>query len=411
VEGGRRTHMGARRHLEIGLVYLAGLAQGLALVTIPAAGNIFRSPEHHNLTSSEYGMLFLPMIVCAIASSSLGGSMARRWGLKRLFVAGILANTASMALLGITSAFAGRHGLAYAVLLGSLAALGTGFGATLTALNTYASAFFPGKSEAALTALHAVLGIGTALAPLFLVVFLKLGMWWGLPAAVGVVFLSFALLSVPLPLSISIAPDSPPSEGLLTILRTLPNRLYIYIGIVILYGSCETLIGNWATIYLHEGKGISMQWAGIALSVFWAMVTTGRVLIAVLSVWLPAQRIYLAMPVLISGALLFIPVVGGQASNVIVLGVAGLACSAFLPLSISFATQEFSGQTEAVSGLMMASFMMGYGLGAYGVGPVREIGGLTLSSIYSGSSIFAAIMVFLAFVIVRSPRPRLLSAA
>jgi predicted MFS family arabinose efflux permease len=252
-----------------------------------------------------------------------------------------------------------------------------------------------------LTALHAILGSGTALAPLLLAAFVRLGSWWADPLAIGGFFLSLAFTSLPLSLTgVSDAKGRPPA-GVLAILHGLPQRLYGYTLIALLYGICETIFGNWATIYLHEGKGLSPQEAGFALATFWAMVTVGRLLVAALSARHSPHRIYLAMPILILGVFLVIPMVGGATGNVVAFGLAGLACSAFLPLSISFATQEFSEMAEVVSGGMMAAFMLGYGLGGYGVGPLLEVGGLTLSAIYRGASLFAAGMALVSFLLVR----------
>ena len=36
-------------------VYVAGVMQGFALVTFPAASTIFTSPEHYGLSSLKYG--------------------------------------------------------------------------------------------------------------------------------------------------------------------------------------------------------------------------------------------------------------------------------------------------------------------------------------------------------------------
>jgi len=397
------------RRAEIGIVYLTGLAQGLALVTFPAASNIFTSPDFHDLSSSEYGTMFLPMIICAILASSLAGALARRWSLKRIFVLGLVFNMTSMAVLALSNAFVATHTMAYGCLLAAMAALGAGFGATITALNTYATSFFPGKSDTALTALHAMLGIGTALAPLLLGVFVSLGVWWGDPIAILGFFLALGFASLVPQLEGPPAAQEPRPGGPLALLRGLPQRIYGYAAIAVLYGICETIFGNWATIYLHEGKGLSVQWAGFALATFWSMVTAGRVLMAAVAVWLSPQRIYLAMPILICGAFLIIPMVRGDTGNVIAFGVAGLACSAFLPLSISFATQEFPQMVEVVSGGMMAAFMLGFGVGAYGVGPLREVGGLSLSTIYTGTSGFAAGMAILAFFLIKPRWARILS--
>jgi hypothetical protein len=43
---------------------------------------------------------------------------------------------------------------------------------------------------------------------------------------------------------------------------------------------------------------------------------------------------------------------------------------------------------------------MGYGLAAFGVGPLQAWGGLSLADIYRGTALFALVLAALAFVIV-----------
>ena len=80
----------------VGAVFGAGVAQGIALVTFPAAGAIFTSPQHYALSSTQYGMLFVPQAIMAIISSLLGPTLARSLGAKNVFLAGMLANLLSM---------------------------------------------------------------------------------------------------------------------------------------------------------------------------------------------------------------------------------------------------------------------------------------------------------------------------
>jgi hypothetical protein len=42
------------------VVYGAGLAQGIVLVTFPAASTIFTDPNEYDLSNTQYGTLFLP---------------------------------------------------------------------------------------------------------------------------------------------------------------------------------------------------------------------------------------------------------------------------------------------------------------------------------------------------------------
>src|ERR1700745_1876955 len=59
---------------EINTVYAAGLIQGIALVTFPAASTIFTSPSQYGLSNTQYGTMFLPQVVTAITGSLLAFS-------------------------------------------------------------------------------------------------------------------------------------------------------------------------------------------------------------------------------------------------------------------------------------------------------------------------------------------------
>ncbi len=390
-----------RRRTEIAAVYLTGLIQGICLVTFPAAGSIFRSPEAHGLTSNEYGTLFLPMIVCAIFASSLGGGLAVRWGSKRVFLLGLAFNLISMILLALSQTVTGIHNAAYGFLLLAMGALGVGFGGTLTMINTYAAGFFPEKTATALTVLHAILGTGTALAPILLTGFVRAGGWWGQPVAIAVGFLILIPWALSLPLETRSTEDRAERVGPLAALQKLPAPFWGFGAIAVLYGICETLFGNWATIYLHEEKRLSLDMAALALSTFWALVTVGRLLVAGISLWLPPQKIYRGMPLLILAALLGIPSFQEPVFLVMGFAVAGLACSAFLPLTIGFAERNARGTPELASGVIVAAYMLGFGVGAYGVGPIRDSGGISISAIYTGSGVFAAGMAVLGFLMTR----------
>src|SRR6516164_1842183 len=248
---------------EIGVVYSAAVVQGLCLVTFPAASSVFTSPDGFGFDSTRYGTMFVPQVVLAILSSGLGPRLARRWSLRR-------------------------------VLLVATGALGLGFGATVMAMNTYAEAFFPGRADAAVLALNALLGLGTALAPVLVAIVVGLGAWWLLPVVVAFIMMLIFGVGLAEPLSAAAA-GAPASIGL----RNLPDRFWFYAAAVFLYGILETLNGNWVKLYLSVERGVSAQGASFALAAFWAMVTVGRVLIAVISRAVPSRWIYLALPIVL----------------------------------------------------------------------------------------------------------------
>ncbi len=76
---------------ETRVVNAAGVVQGIALVTFPAASTILTDPSEYDLSSSQYGALFLPQVVTAITAALLGASLSGRFGTKRVYMAGLCA--------------------------------------------------------------------------------------------------------------------------------------------------------------------------------------------------------------------------------------------------------------------------------------------------------------------------------
>ncbi|MDE3137860.1 MAG: MFS transporter [Acidobacteriota bacterium] len=391
------------RRVEIPVAYLAGLAQGFALVTVPAASDLLTSPRGYAFTGVEYGALFVPMVAAAIAASAAGGVLALRWGLKRLFLIGVLLDVLAMALVALSAAFIGQHVPSYATLIVGMLALGGGFGSTLAALNSLAPGFFPDHAESALTALHTLLGTGTALAPLFVSAASGRGWWW-IPALVAAVLFLLAIAGSTQSLHIEEPKPSLPAGGPFAFLRGLSRRLWAFLAVVALYGISETLCGNWAILYLHGERGLSARMAGLALAAFWAMVTLGRLAIAVASVWLPPRWIYRALPLLLLVSFLVVPLARTPAAAIAAFGFAGLACSAFLPLSVSFTEEQFPRLAELMAGELMAAYMIGYGIASFAVGPLVDSGAMRLASIYSGASVVAAVMIVMSFFLTRGAR-------
>jgi fucose permease len=289
------------------------------------------------------------------------------------------------------------------MLLAATGLLGIGFGATLTSINAFASGFFPNRGETAVTALHTLLGTGTALAPLVVALLAKGGQWWLLPAAIAMAALGLALLALTQTLRIPAEDDQSSTLGAAAVARALPMRSWVWIAFALLYGICETLFGNWGTVYLHQQRSLPPATANLALAVFWAAVTIGRLLVAVVSIRIPPSVIFRVLPVLIVIALVCVAAASGATFGVLAFAFAGLACSACLPLSIGTASVETPGFVETISGWMVAAYMMGYGIGAFAVGPLRQVGSLELSAVYYGATVIAAAMVVLAAVLARSP--------
>jgi fucose permease len=384
------------RRAEVNLIYVIGLVQGLALVTFPAASSIFTSPHGFDFSASRYGMMFIPQVILAILASSLGPRLAGHWTLKRVLLAGLSADLLAMTLLALSRLLLqDLPGAAYGTLLVATGSLGFGFGATVMAANTYAEKFSPGRENRAVLVLNALLGAGTALAPLFVAIVIALGAWWLLPLVVAVTLAVMLFISAKEPLQASVSQAGGASSS-----KRLPRRFWLYAAAVLLYGIVETLNGNWSGPYLTGERGVSAQGASFALTAFWAMVTIGRILFAAVSSKTTVRWIYIGLPVLLILAFQVISHATGEASAIVAFGFAGLGCSAFFPLCISLSGQEFPRFAAVTSGEIVAFYQAGYGVAAFGVGPLRDLAGVPFRTIYSFASLVAAAMLAVALVLV-----------
>jgi MFS family permease len=331
---------------ETRVVYGAGLVQGIVLVAFPAASTIFTDPDEYDLSRSQYGALFLPQVVTAIAASVLGTRLAEHYGAKRVYLAGLTASLLSMALLVASTAFTDDTGLAYGMLLVATGLLGLGLGLTVPALNTLTAAFHPDAVDRSILTLNALLGLGTVLAPVFVAVFDGLGFWWGLPLLSSLLLVGLLLVSAPLSLRTGLHAVARPEEQGPP--AGIPRRFWLYAGFAVLYG------------------------------------------------------IYRLLPFVLAVALVAIASLGDGdvAAGVLAFGLAGLGCSALLPLTISFAEEKLVTISAAAAGWVIAAYQLGYGIAAFGAGPLQDAG-VTLPTIFALAAVAAVAMGLLATVIAR----------
>jgi predicted MFS family arabinose efflux permease len=164
--------------------------------------------------------------------------------------------------------------------------------------------------------------------------------------------------------------------------------------------------GNWSSIDMRH-LGASTTQASIALTTFWACVTLGRIGVAAFQRWVSTRVTYRVLPFVLAAAFVLIaalpddqPILG-----IVAFGVAGLGCSALLPLTISFGQTELAAMSAAVAGGVIAFYQAGYGLAAFGAGPLQDAG-ISLSSLYRATAVIALALAALAYAIERvHPRP------
>ena len=290
--------------------------------------------------------------------------------------------------------FLGTHVAALSLLLGATALMGIGFGLTVPALNMFATSPFPRRVDAAALALNALLGLGTALAPLLVALFVGVGIWWGLPLAVAALLAALITWTLFLPLTAASSSEDVPFR--------LSRRFWLFSGFALLYGVVETLNGSWAILYMKGVVKADAGFASLALGLFWAAATAGRVLFAGLERWVPSRTTFRLLPWTIGLAFVATALIPPSAEvlGTAVFALAGFGCSALLPLTISL------GSAAAPAGELIAAHQIGFGLAAFGVGPLHDHLDLGLRALFGGAAIVALGLAVLSLFIVHGETPK-----
>lgn len=379
------------------LFYACVMVQGLLLVSFPALSVVLTGA--YALTSAQYGAIFLPQVGCAVIGALLGGGLAQRLGLKALLTISLAAGALSQALLALLPILPADW--VFPCVLAGTAALGLGFGFSGAPMNSYPPAFFPARSHGAVVAAHTLVGFGLAIGPLIAGEFVRRGAWVGFPAALAVLAACLAVLAAlgPLPACRAVVPAG--ADGIKE--RPVGSQAFwVFVAIVVLYAFAEGTFSSWAVIYLRDDRGLPEMTASWALSAFWGALVIGRLLASALVARIAPEIVWAFMPLLMIAAFLLLPTATGGPSGIALFALAGLACSAFLPLSITLASHRFPDNVAWVSSMLIAALMVGVGVGSFAVGALRER--LTFADLYTWSALYPALALALAIPILRWAR-------
>jgi predicted MFS family arabinose efflux permease len=161
--------------------------------------------------------------------------------------------------------------------------------------------------------------------------------------------------------------------------------------------------GNWASVYMMSRLGANAALASLALTIFWAAVTAGRVLFTTLDKWVAAGTTFRILPFVVASALVVTACLQDAQPQlgIVAFAAAGLGCSALLPLVISLGQEELTAVAASVAGGLICAYQIGYGIAAFGVGPLQVRAGLRLETIYGATAAVALAMALLSFALAR----------
>jgi fucose permease len=379
------------------VVYASALFQGLALVSFPALSTVLT--RGYGLTDAQYGAIFLPQVACAVLGAILGGGLAHRVGLKKMLALSLASAAVSQACLAALIVL--PDSLAFPAVLASTAALGFGFGVSGAPINSYPPTFFPSRSHTAVVAAHSLVGLGLAIGPLVAGQFVAGGMWAGFPLLLVVlgVVLTAVTLAVPLPE----CEPKPMIDASAPASRPLTSSMFwIFVAITVLYAFAEGTFSNWAVIYLRDARGLPEMTASLSLSAFWGALVVGRLVVSALVTRIAPAVVWAALPLLMIASFVLLPSASSAASGIALFALAGLGCSAFLPLSITLASHRFPEDVAWVSSMLIAALMVGVGVGSFAIGALRDV--LSFESLYRLSILYPIAVLVLAIPVLRASR-------
>jgi fucose permease len=390
------------------LIYAAFTSLGLPDGILGAAWPQMRAEFGVNL-NDNWGILTFG--TCGgLLSSFLSGVALRHLGVSRVLI--VTTFLTSIVILGYAL------GSSLAVLTGLAFFLGRGNGAVDAGLNHFVAS---NLSSRHMNWLHAFWGVGISLGTLIVSGVLAIdGTWRSAYLVVGALQLclaiafSFGLRS----LSTMQATEEPGSERseAPAFLRTLAlpaswasmASFFVYCGI-----ECGT--GLWIASVLHDGRGWSMQAAGLMVTLFWSSLTVGRFLMGVISQkTTPLSIVRIATLGVIFGTSLIAAssAVGGSNATAGVLTASGLLLTGFglspiFPM-LMHDTPRSVGKGHALNliGFQSGSGQLGYTLVPIGIGTLLR----NYSTEWLGSLLTGLAVILFALVLVRQrfgpPAPR-----
>lgn len=362
-------------------LYTSSFTLGLVMVSFPASSPFLK--ELHGFSDAQYGSIFIPQVILTVVGAVGGGGLASRLGVLLLLRVALATSVLSQALLA--SLLVLPAGPAYGALLAATGSFGLAFGLVSAPLNSLPGRFFPSRASTALVAVHTMLGVGLAVGPLLVGTLRTLELWPFYPLGLAVLALLLLLLTL--------AGDFPASDGegsdqASTMETANPRRSVAFWALALIaffYALAEGTFANWAVLYLTDARALPEPVAAGALSAFWGALAAGRLVVSALVVRVPARWVWIFLPALMILAFLLLPGVDSGTSGVLVFAFAGLACSAFFPLTVDLASQQFPGDVAWVSSMLMASLMVGVGVGTYVLGALRSA--VSFETLYQISAI------------------------
>ena len=337
------------RHHVVAPAVAAAWAYVLMGVELAAFGPVIAQwMQDFGVGSATVGTVFSTTALGSIAATLAYAPVVRRWGLRRVLAAG-------SAVFALGLALASLAGAPW-MLLAAFGVAGAGFAVLDSGVNHLYVRLFPGVRAAALNLVHLFFAAGAAASPLAMAAALPRLGWRPLYGAMAASALATAValyLSCPSDEGGDAVPGAAPWS--IRVLRAVAKpalAMALYVGV-------EVTVSGWAFSFLAGEAGASPVLAGASVSIFWAGLAVGRLLLGPL-----VERVgygpSLVAAAVLAGATLGVAVLPVRpVVAAVLLGLSGVAMSVIFPTLVALASTlvpaDDSATATATSAMLLAA--------------------------------------------------------
>lgn len=336
------------------VIYLLAFFTGLNFVIFPALSSVFTDHSLFGLSPAQFGNLFIPQVVCIIASSLAAPFLVNKAGPKIILGIGLVLMMAATAGLWSLQFFMNEKQMLFPALMVLVACTGTGFGLSITTLNPLAASLSEHNKSSSILILQFLVGLGTSASPLMINAAGSLQNWMYVP---GIIFILVAVIFI-LFLSLQL------EKGSLFELPAhfkIPARLWLFFAAIVLYGFIEGTFGSFGAVIL-KNQGLNSSQASLGLSLFWGGIAVNRLLFGIFSKKFNLSSVFLGSPLAVAVLLSALWIYPDTGLLVPMMFLTGFFMGTLFPGSIGWGTVEFPSLSVLVSGFLMAANQTGTGI-------------------------------------------------
>jgi fucose permease len=381
-----------RARLAAGIVAcLTLLAVGWTGLLIPS---LLRSIKvTFDQTDAGIGIVYLVYALAYAFGSFCGGPLTERLGRRFVLGAAVLLTGAGAAGLGLAPA--------WAVFLLAAVALGTGAGCLDGGANGLVLDVYREGRGRAMSLLHMSFSIGALAAPLLVGTLVESGVAWQ-AVAVGtggvVSLLAVAYLAVPMPSArrstgaadsrAAIAADD--HNG-----RSLLAGPLLLLGVAIAaYVAAEIGVSNWIVAFLEPAP---LTTATLALSLYWAGLTVGRLLSSMIADRFDHLRFTITCALAMSATIAVASLVPSLPLAILAFFAAGVASGPIFPMIVAIGGERFPERSAAVGGSLTGMAVVGSTVYPPAMGLLSVTVGLTVAMLGGAVLAIACVIALVAF--------------